>query len=158
MKRWIKRTLIAVLSVGALLGGLSAWARYEYKTHFSQLSPEDVARWRAKAIERAGRELQLDETQKQRLGQLFDRVDEQRLALVAGGAKPRETMQQLMAGERFDRERAGALLAEKTDAVRAKGPEVINAAADFFDSLRPEQQAKLREFMNRHHGHQEKRG
>ena len=158
MKRWIKRTLIAVLSVGALLGGLSAWARYEYKSHFSQISAEDVARWRAKAIERVGRELQLDETQKQRLGQLIDRVDEQRQALVAGGIDPRATMQQLVAGERFDRERASALLTEKTEAVRGKGPEVINAAADFFDSLRPEQQAKLRAFMNRHHAKHDPRG
>jgi Spy/CpxP family protein refolding chaperone len=151
MKRWIKRTLIAVLGLGALVGGLSAWAHHEYKSHFSQLSPEDVARWRGKAIERAGHELQLDETQKQRLGLLFDRMNEQRLALVAEGADPRATLQQLVAGERFDRERAGALLAEKTDAVRGKGPEVINAAADFFDSLRPEQQDKVRTFMNRHH-------
>lgn len=156
MKRWIKRTLIAVLSVGALLGGLSAWAHHEYKSHFSQLTPEDVARWRAKAIDRASRELELDETQKQRLGQLFDRANEQRLALLASGANPRQALQQLVAGERFDREQASTLLAEKTDAVRAKGPEVINAAADFFDSLRPEQQAKVREFMNRHH--RDKRG
>jgi Spy/CpxP family protein refolding chaperone len=151
MKPWIKRTLIAVLGLGAFVGGLSAWAHHEYRNHFSQLNAEDVVRWRAKAIERGGRELQLDETQKQRLGQLFDRVNEQRLALVPDGADPRATLQQLVAGERFDRERASTLLAEKSDAVRGKGPEVINAAADFFDSLRPEQQAKVRDFMNRHH-------
>jgi Spy/CpxP family protein refolding chaperone len=151
MKRWIKRTLIAVLGLGALLGGLSAWAQHEYRSHFSHISAEDVARWRTKAIERAGRELQLDETQKQRLGQLFDRVNEQRQALVAEGDDPRAALQKLVAGDHFDRERASLLLTEKTDAVRGKGPEVINAAADFFDSLRPEQQAKVRDFMNRHH-------
>ena len=44
----------------------------------------------------------------------------------------------------------------KTAAVRGKSPEVIIAAADFFDSLSPEQQQQVREFMNKRRGHSRK--
>jgi protein CpxP len=39
--------------------------------------------------------------------------------------------------------------------VHGKAPDVMNAAADFFDSLRPDQQAKVREFLasRGHRGH-----
>jgi Spy/CpxP family protein refolding chaperone len=157
MKRWIKRTLFAIFGFVFVAGGLAACAHRERGEHFGQASAEDVAKWRGKLLERAGKELALDESQKQRLGVLFDKMDEQRRALVASGAAPatdpRAAMRGLISGDRFDRERATALVAEKTDAVRAKSPEVIAAAADFFDTLRPEQQAKVREFLDkRHHG------
>jgi periplasmic protein CpxP/Spy len=152
MKPWIKRTLAALLGVSLLAGGLAAWGHHHYGARWGQISAEDTARWRAKLIDRAGRELQLDDAQKERLGLLFDRLDEQRRALAGTGADPRAALQQLVAGERFDRERAAALVGEKTEAVRLKSPGVIAAAADFYDALNPEQQAKLRDFLARRHG------
>lgn len=151
MKRWIKRTLFALLGVGVLAGGLAACGHALHPQGFASMSAEDVARFRARALDKATRELQLDDAQKQRLEALFDRLREQQLALAPPGSAPRDTLSQIVAGERFDRERALALLGEKTDAVRAKGPEVIAAAADFYDALRPEQQARLRELMQRRH-------
>ena len=38
---------------------------------------------------------------------------------------------------------------DKTAAVQAGSPEVIAAAADFFDNLNPAQQQKVRDFMER---------
>lgn len=152
MKRWIKRTLFAVFGLAALAGGLAAYGHQEYGHGMGQATAEDIAKWRGKALEHAGRELQLDDTQKMRLGQLFDKLNEQRTALL-GATDPRAAMQAVIGGDRFDRDRANTLLAEKTDAVRLKGPEVITAAADFFDSLRPDQQAKVREFLAKHQGH-----
>ena len=38
---------------------------------------------------------------------------------------------------------------EKTAAVRIGSPDIIAAAADFFDNLTPAQQVKVREFMQR---------
>jgi Spy/CpxP family protein refolding chaperone len=61
-------------------------------------------------------------------------------------------MQALIAGPKFERERAQSLVTTKTDALRSKSPEVIAAAADFFDSLKPEQQQKVREFLNKRRG------
>ena len=56
-------------------------------------------------------------------------------------------MEALVAGDKFDRARAQALVTEKAGAITSKSPEVIAAAGDFFDSLTPAQQAKVRDFM-----------
>lgn len=153
MRPWIKRTLIGLIGAAVLAGGLVACGHRDHHTRMGQMTPETVAEWRGKLLDRAGKELELDATQKQRLGVLFDKLDEQRMALVGSTADPKAAMQQLVAGERFDRSKALALMQEKTGAVQLKSPEVINAAADFYDGLNPVQQAKVREFMNkrRHH-------
>ena len=64
----------------------------------------------------------------------------------------RAEMQALVTGTTFDRARAQALVEAKTNAVRTKSPEVIAAMADFYDSLKPEQQQKVREFMAKRRG------
>ena len=162
MRPWIKRSLIAVFGASILAFGFAACAHRDHHARFGQVSAEDAAKWRGKLIDRAGKELALDDAQKQRLGTLFDKMNEQRSALVESklgtASDPRETMRQLVAGDKFDRSKATALVAEKTDAVRAKSPEVIAAAADFFDALKPEQQAKVREYMNKRGGRWMSRG
>jgi len=55
----------------------------------------------------------------------------------------------LVAGDKFDKTRAQALVTEKTAAITGKSPEVIAAMADFYDSLNPAQQQKVREFMDK---------
>jgi Spy/CpxP family protein refolding chaperone len=77
---------------------------------------------------------------------------EQRNALVAGTPDPRAELQSLVAGTTCDRARAQALVEAKTAAISARSPELIAAAADFYDSLRPEQQAKVREMMSSRRG------
>ena len=73
-------------------------------------------------------------------------------ALMAGGQQPRVELQALVAGRRFDRGRAQTLINAKTSAVHDKAPAVVTAMADFYDSLQPAQQQKLRDFMNRGRG------
>jgi len=149
MKTWIKRTLIAVVGATLLAGGLAAYGHRDRHARHGALSAEDSARWRARLIERAGSDLQLDDAQKARLGTLFDKLDEQRLAIVGSTPDPRAELDALVAGTIFDRGKALTLVTEKTDALRSKGPEVIAAAADFYDSLSPDQQARVRAFMER---------
>jgi Spy/CpxP family protein refolding chaperone len=71
---------------------------------------------------------------------------------MAGTTNPRADIEALVAGPKFERERAQSLVEAKTAAVRSKSPEVIAAAADFYDNLRPEQQLKVREFLAKRHG------
>ena len=152
MKTWFKRSLIGLVAVLSL-GTLAACGHREHRHEgMASVSAEKVAEWRGRFIERGAKELQLDEAQKQSLGVLYDKMNEQRLALVQGQADPRAVMQQLVAGEKFDRTRANAFIAEKTAAIQGKSPEVVAAAADFYDGLRPEQQARVRELMNRKRG------
>ena len=150
MRPWIKRTLIGVFGASILVGGLSACGHHHGGGW--QMSESDSAKMRERMLERVGSKLDLDAAQKQRLTVLADKLKEQRVALVGNATDPRAEFQALVAGPKFERERAQSLVAAKTDALRSKSPEVIAAAADFFDSLKPEQQQKVREFMSKRHG------
>ena len=151
MKRWIKRTLFGLFGVSLLVGSLAACGHRHHEG--GQVSAEDAAKWRERLIERAGKELQLDDSQKQRLGLVFDKVRDQRNALTGTTTNPRAEMANLIKGDKFDAARAQALVEEKTGAIRGKSPEVIAALADFYDTLKPEQQQKVREYLEKRHGH-----
>ena len=150
MRPWIKRTFIGLFSATVLLGGLTACG-HRHQGGW-QMSDADAQKMRERMIDRVSRELTLDDAQKQRLGVLADKLREQRLALVGNTTEPRAELQALVTGTTFDRARAQALVEAKTNAVRAKSPEVIAAMADFYDSLKPEQQQKVREFMAKRRG------
>jgi protein CpxP len=150
MKTWIKRTLIAVASLSLLGGGFAAFAHRDHHGHgWRVISADDAAAFKARIIERAARRLDLDATQKASLGVLADRLREQRNAMIGDTTDPRAALQALVAGPTFDRAGALSLLTAKTDALRQGAPVVLDALADFYDGLRPEQQAKLRELMQR---------
>jgi protein CpxP len=154
MKTWIKRSLIGLLGATLLVGGIAACSHRYHDWDGERWSAEDSAEWRERMLARATKALQLDAAQSERLGVVFDRMREQRNALMTGGARPRDELRALVAGERFDRTRALAWVEQKTDVMRSQTPQTIDALADFYDSLRPEQQQTLREFMNKrgHHG------
>ena len=146
MKTWIRRTLIGLAATGALLGGLAACS-HGHDRHFGgPMSEADIVQLRERFIDRAASKLDLDAAQKARLATLADALQAQRSALMAGG-QPRADLQALIAGSSFDRAKAQALVDGKTAAVRDKAPAVVTAMADFFDSLKPEQQQQLREML-----------
>jgi len=147
MKTWIRRTLLAVLGATIALGGLAACG-HRYGHHGANMSAEDRAKFREKVISRASARLDLNADQRQRLGVLFDKLAEQRQALM-GATDPRAEVRSLVAGDKFDRAKAQAMVGEKTVAITAKSPEVVAALGDFYDSLNPQQQAQVREFMDR---------
>ena len=149
MKTWIKRTLIGLAAASTLFGGLAAWAHNHHGHGWRAMTEEDAARMKARVVEKVGSKLDLDAAQKAKLGVLADKLREQRNALVGSTTNPRAELQALMAGPTFDRSKASALIQDKVTAVNAKSPEVVAAMADFYDSLKPEQQAKVREFMAR---------
>ena len=151
MKTWIKRTLIGLFGTAVLFGGLAACSHRHH--HGGMMSEADVAQMRERFIGKATRELSLDTAQAQRLGVLADALAAQRIALMADGANPRAELQALVAGAQFDRSRAQALIDRKTGAVKDKAPAVVTAMADFYDSLQPAQQQKLRDFIAKGRGH-----
>ena len=153
MRPWLKRTFIGLFGATVLVGGLAACSHGHYGRFGAQMTEEDAAKFRTKMVDRVGKELDLDGAQKQRLTALADKMREQRTALMGSGTDPRAEIQALVAGPTFDRERAQGIVTAKTEAVRGKSPELIVAAAEFYDSLKPEQQQKVRDFMaKRGHG------
>ena len=155
MKPWLKRTLIGVFGASVLVGGLAACAQRAHHGYgWRAMSEDDAATMKARLVDKVGSRLELDEAQKAKLGTLADKLREQRNALVGSTTDPRAEIASLVAGPSFDRAKATALVSAKTAAITSKSPEVITAMADFYDSLQPEQQAKVREFMAKrgHHG------
>jgi len=152
MKTWIKRTLYGALGATLVVGGLTACGSRGEHRHGGGWSEERVTEMRGKALERVSKTLELNEAQKQKLGVLADEMLAQRKALRGDSTDPRSEMKNLVAGDKFDRSRAQTLLDQKTQAVQAGGPRVIEAMADFYDSLTPTQQAQVREKMDKRHG------
>jgi len=151
MKSWIRRTLFGLFGATIIMGGLTACG-HRYDHHGWNVSAEDRTKFRDRMIDRVSSKLELNEDQKKRLVVLADKLHEQRAAFAGQSGDPRAQVQALVTGDKFDRARAQALVSEKTAAVTAKSPEVIAALADFYDSLTPAQQAKVRDFMQRRHG------
>lgn len=149
MKNWIKRTLIGVFGASVLFGGLAACSQRGHHGHWGQASETERAEWRGKMVERASAKLELDTAQKARLATLVDTLAAQRKAVMGSGADPRAELQAMLAGERFDRSRAQALVESKSAALRDASPAVIAATADFYDSLKPAQQQQLRDLLAR---------
>jgi Spy/CpxP family protein refolding chaperone len=148
MKPWIKRSLMAFTGVAIAVGSLAACGHRER----APMSAEKIAEVRGKVVNRITSKLDLNAEQQQKLNVLADKVQAQRTALIGQTTNPRGEMKALIAGEKFDRARALNLLDEKTRVVQVSSPEVINALADFYDSLNPTQQAEVRERMGKRHG------
>lgn len=157
MKPWLRRTLIGVAGLSLLATAVAATSGCASR-HHGPMNDTDVAQMKERLVERAGRQLDLDDAQKARLNVLADRLQDQRKALMAGGTNPRAEFAALFAGPAFDRAQALALVEAKTAAVSSGSPAVIAALGDFYDNLRPEQQQKLRELMSRGGGRHGWRG
>ena len=150
MKPWIQRTLLAVFGTSLALGALTACGHRH--DHGWNASAEERQQRRDKFVDHAAKRLDLNAEQKQRLAALADKVHQQRAAMMGSTPDPRAAVRGLVAGEKFDRTKAQALVAEKTAALNAASPEVIAALGDFYDSLNPTQQAKIREYMEHRRG------
>jgi protein CpxP len=154
MKRWIKRTLVGLFGASLLVGGLSACSHHRFGTHAWPIGEADATAFRERLIDKATRELSLDDAQRARLVALADAIRAQRAALLAtSGGDTRAELHALIAGAQFDRAKAQSILDAKSAAVRDQAPLVITALGDFYDSLNVEQQRKLRDFLARHRGH-----
>ena len=146
MKRWIKRSLFALFGVSVLVAGLSACGHRDHEFG-DKLSAEEYTEKRSKMVDRVAGKLDLNDDQKKRLGMVGDKVYEQRTALIGQTTNPRAEMKALVAAGKFDRNRAQALITEKTTVMQTKSPEVVTALADFYDSLNPAQQQKVRDYI-----------
>ncbi|MFG6466540.1 Spy/CpxP family protein refolding chaperone [Roseateles sp. BYS87W] len=98
-------------------------------------------------VDRAAAKLDLDDEQRRRLAAWVAQLQQQRQALKGLARGPELTG--LLAGDQFPRESAQQLLDAKLDALRAAGPGVIGAFAEFFDALDAEQRQVLRFTMRR---------
>lgn len=162
MKPWIKRSLAGVFGASVLFGGLAACSHrgpdamggFGMGGGHAAMSEADQTQMRARMVERVASRLSLDAAQRGKLETLAKTMQEQRQAFVSAGAAagstdPRAELKSVLAGTTFDRSKATALVQAKTSAVQSGSPALIAAMADFYDSLKPEQQQQVRDFLDR---------
>ncbi|MBF7731236.1 Spy/CpxP family protein refolding chaperone [Pseudomonas sp. N040] len=137
MNKQIRKTLIAVLSIGLLVGGLSACSR----GYHHDWSAADSAEMRDSLTDK----LDLDAAQQQKLNVLVDQLQALHQGVRGDAGDPRSELAGLISGATFDRSRAQALLDAKTKALQDNAPQAISALADFYDSLNPAQQQQVRD-------------
>jgi Spy/CpxP family protein refolding chaperone len=147
LRHHAKRTLIGAVTALVLVGGLAACGHRGHD-YSATLSPEQYAAKRDKVVDKLAGKLDLNADQKKLLAVVGDKMFEQRTALMGQTRDPRAEVKALVAGDKFDAARAQSLINEKTAAIQAKSPEVIAAMADFYNSLNPAQQQKVREYMD----------
>ena len=151
MKSWIKRSLMGLTAAAVVLGGLVACGSHSHWR--GDWSEERVAQARTKAVDKITDKLELNAAQKLKLSALADEIVASRKAFRGDTVSPRQTLQALVAGDRFDQAGAQRLLEEKTQAVQGNGPRMLSAFGDFFDSLTPAQQQQVRNALEkRGHG------
>lgn len=150
MKPWFKKTLLGLFGASMAVGGLTACSSGHH--HRGPMNTEKMAEVRGKVVQRVSNKLDLNEAQKQKLNLLADKLEAQRTAFMGKSVDPRAEMQAIVVGDKLDRARAQTLLEAKTRAVQTSSPEVINALADFYDSLNLDQQQQVRNLMQRRKG------
>jgi periplasmic protein CpxP/Spy len=149
-----KRLLLGTLVGLAVVGSLSACGSHHMHRSSEKMSTEQVVKMRDKMVERVSSRLDLNADQKAKLVTLADLMQKQRANLM-GQVDPRTELAAILAGPKFDRTKAQNLINEKTSTISAQSPATVTAMADFYDSLNPEQQTKVRAFLQhrkgRHH-------
>ena len=159
MRPWLKRSLIGIFGASILIGSMAGCSHQRHHGYFGdRTSDADRAEKRAHMVDKASRKLDLDAAQKAKLTVLADTLEAQRKSMKASGGEPHAELKAVLAGKQFDREKAQSLVDAKTTAMRSASPAVISAAADFYDSLKPEQQQKVREVLDRWGHHRGWRG
>ncbi len=145
----LRKSMFAIVGASFLaLGAAGCTHSGPHRGEAHAASPEK----RAKMLERVSSQLNLNEDQKKKLSVLSDRMQEQRTAMAGRSGDPRSEFKSVISGTTLDRAKAQAMVDERAASVRSKSPELITAAGDFYDSLNPEQQQKVRDFMDRRRG------
>ena len=125
--------LVAIVAVGATWAKRSGYCSFEHRMHHM--------------TERVGRKLDLNDSQQDRLEALVETVQ----GLRSERQDPRVVLQghltELLSEPSLDRDRAVAMIDERYQAMSDSKRTLVDAFADFSDSLQPDQRTRLVELI-----------
>lgn len=107
-----------------------------------------------KMVERISSKLELDDVQTQALENFSAELAETRQLMRGEGDGLKSEISNLIDAPAFDQGQALTLINDRAAAVQANAPELVAAAAVFFDGLSEEQKSQVKKFMEkggRHH-------
>lgn len=137
------RYIVGILSAVGIAVAVSACG-HGFRHH----GPGDYA---VRHIEKLGKELKLNEAQTARLNTVSETLRKGGETMRNKHAEKQKQMLALLDQPKLDLQRALGLVQQTTRDINEHAPEMI-AMGDFYDSLTPEQQQKLREEMKERAG------
>jgi Spy/CpxP family protein refolding chaperone len=136
----IRKRTIAIITVGTLLvGGVAACA---HRIHHA--TPEERGEW---VVEKISKKLELNEAQKIKLVDLKDEVLAVRKSMRSDREQNRAEVLAMLKQPTMDRQKVNSMVQQKIDQASKHTPEVVDAIANFYDSLDDEQRAELAEHI-----------
>ncbi|ASJ71387.1 Spy/CpxP family protein refolding chaperone [Granulosicoccus antarcticus] len=141
-----RKTIIAVATLSIVAIGASAYA-----------SRGDGDRSQ-KMVERISSKLELNDTQSAALQIFADELTETRELMQGDGSSLRSQMSDLITADTFDQGQALTMINDRAAAIQANAPELVAAAAGFFDGLSAEQKEQIQKMAEKrgHRGRKEK--
>jgi len=141
MKRLSK---IVIITSGAVLlaGSIAACSHHR--------SPEQRAEW---MMEKVSKELKLDDAQQAKLKTLSEDMLAIRKQMHNEFGSDRDQVLGLLDQPKLDQAKILGMVKEHTQTINEQAPKIVAAMGAFYDSLSPEQQAEMREFVKEHHEH-----
>jgi Spy/CpxP family protein refolding chaperone len=141
-----KRTMMYMIG-GALL--TTSVAACHHGMHYG--SAEERGEWMAQKV---SKELELNDLQQTRLAELKDELLDLRTSLRSDREQMRTEVLAMLQQPTLDRNKANAMVSEQVATINSRSPMIIDAIANFYDSLDDAQRAELRDFIQRKIEHQ----
>ncbi len=137
----LRKIIIGAITVTTITVGVSAFAARGDGDHKERM------------IERISGKLELTDTQSAALQTFAEELTETRELMRGDGTDLRTEMNSLIGADTFDQGKALTLINDRAVAIQDNAPELVAAAAVFFDGLSAEQKAQVQEFAEkRGHG------
>ena len=133
----VKKTIIATITMITVAVGASAYAQRGDGDHQNRM------------IERIGSKLDLDDNQNAALATFAAKMFETRQLMKGEGGDLRAQMTELVVADTFDQGKALEMINERAAALQANAPDLVAAAAVFFDGLNAEQKQTVQSFSEK---------
>ena len=134
-----KRTIIYITGGALLIAGVAAC---NHGMHFG--SAEERGEW---MVQKVSKELALDQTQQARLEAVKDEFLSMRQSMRSDRAQTRTEVLAMLQQPTMDRDKANAIVAQYVEKLNSRSPLIIDAVANFYDSLDDEQRTELAGFI-----------
>ncbi|MFK8076035.1 MAG: Spy/CpxP family protein refolding chaperone [Granulosicoccus sp.] len=138
----VKKIIVGTLIVATTALGASAYAN------------RDSGKFQDRMIERISKKLELSDTQKEALMTFGAELVETRELMRGGSTDIRSEMSALVTADTFDQGKALSMINDRAAALQNNAPELVAAAAVFFDGLDASQKEQITKFAEkRSRGH-----
>ncbi len=133
----VKKIIVGTLIVATTALGASAYAN------------RDGGKFQDRMIERISKKLELTDTQKEALATFGAELAETRELMRGGSTDIRSEMSALVTADTFDQGKALTMINDRAAALQNNAPELVAAAAVFFDGLDASQKEQITKFAEK---------